>query len=176
MGEVWLARHALLGRLAAIKLIPPDTHASPEDVARAKRRFEREARATSALRSPHTIAIYDFGFTEQRTFYYAMELLEGVSVEVLVTRFGVVPAARAIHLLMGVCESLLEAHEPGLIHRDIKPGNVFTCAMGLYYDFVKVLDFGLVKQLPDGLMSRSRSKERSPDLLCSCPPRRPKAS
>ena len=110
MGEVWLARHALLGRLAAIKLIRPDTHASPEDVARAKRRFEREARATSALRSPHTIAIYDFGFTEQRTFYYAMELLEGVSVEVLVTRFGIVPAARAIHLLMGVCESLLEAH------------------------------------------------------------------
>jgi len=147
MGEVWLARHELLGRLAAVKLIRPEVSLGASGAEEARKRFERETRATSGLRSPHTIAIYDFGMTEQRTFYYAMELLEGVSLDVLVERFGAVPPERTIHLLRGACESLAEAHERGLIHRDVKPGNIFTCAMGLTHDFVKVLDFGLVKQV-----------------------------
>jgi serine/threonine protein kinase len=154
MGEVWLARHELLGRLAAVKLIRPEGALAYSGAEEARKRFEREARATSALRSPHTIAIYDFGFTDRRTFYYAMELLEGFSLDVLVEKFGEVPPPRAIHLLRGACESLTEAHERGLIHRDIKPANIFTCAMGLTHDFVKVLDFGLVKQVvTDGATS-----------------------
>jgi serine/threonine protein kinase len=154
MGEVWLARHELLGRLAAVKLIRPEGALAVSGAEEARKRFEREARATSALRSPHTIAIYDFGFTDKRTFYYAMELLEGFSLDVLVEKFGEVPPGRTIHLLRGACESLTEAHERGLIHRDIKPANIFTCAMGMARDFVKVLDFGLVKQVvTDGATS-----------------------
>ncbi len=152
MGEVWLARHELLGRLAAVKLIRPEGALAVSGAEEARKRFEREARATSALRSSHTIAIYDFGLTDRRTFYYAMELLEGFSLDVLVEKFGEVGPPRAIHLLRGACESLTEAHERGLVHRDIKPANIFTCAMGMARDFVKVLDFGLVKQiLTDGL-------------------------
>ena len=154
MGEVWLARHELLGRLAAVKLIRPEGTLAISGAEEARKRFEREARATSGLRSPHTIAIYDFGFTDRRTFYYAMELLEGFSLDVLVEKFGEVPPARVIHLLRGACESLTEAHDRGLIHRDIKPANIFTCAMGMARDFVKVLDFGLVKQImTDGATS-----------------------
>jgi len=146
MGEVWLAQHGLLDRLAAVKLIRPADSAR-HDGEQARKRFEREARATSALRSPHTIAIYDFGVTADLAFYYAMELLEGIGLDVLVDKFGKVAPARAIHLLRGACESLAEAHQRGVIHRDIKPSNVFTCTMGLSHDFVKVLDFGLVKQV-----------------------------
>jgi serine/threonine protein kinase len=154
MGEVWLARHELLGRLAAVKLIRPEGWLAVSGGDEARKRFEREARATSALRSPHTIAIYDFGSTDRRTFYYAMELLEGFSLDVLVEKFGEVSPARAIHLLRGACESLTEAHERGLIHRDIKPANIFTCSMGMTRDFTKVLDFGLVKQIiSDGTTS-----------------------
>ncbi|HKQ71119.1 MAG TPA: protein kinase [Polyangiaceae bacterium] len=147
MGEVWLARHELLGRLAAVKLIRPDAALLFPSEGETLKRFEREARATSALRSPHTIAIYDFGTVGERGFYYAMELLLGLSLDVLVERFGEVSPARAIHLLRGACESLSEAHQRGLIHRDIKPANIFTCSMGLARDFVKVLDFGLVKHV-----------------------------
>jgi serine/threonine protein kinase len=154
MGEVWLARHELLGRLAAVKLIRPEGSLAVSGAEEARRRFEREARATSALRSPHTIAVYDFGFTDRRTFYYAMELLEGFPLDVLVEKFGEIPPARVIHLLRGACESLTEAHERGMIHRDIKPANIFTCSMGMARDFVKVLDFGLVKQVvKDGTTS-----------------------
>ena len=132
----------------------PRAHSRSPERKKRRKRFEREARATSGLRSPHTIAIYDFGFTDRRTFYYAMELLEGFSLDVLVEKFGELPPPRAIHLLRGACESLTEAHERGLIHRDIKPANIFTCAMGMARDFVKVLDFGLVKQvMTDGSTS-----------------------
>jgi len=103
MGEVWLARHELLGRLAAVKLIRPEGSLAISGAEEARKRFEREARATSGLRSPHTIAIYDFGFTDRRTFYYAMELLEGFSLDVLVEKFGELPPPRAIHLLRGAC-------------------------------------------------------------------------
>jgi len=108
-------------------------------------RFEREAQATAALSSPHTINLFDFGVTEEGTFYYVMELLLGRDMESLIREFGPVPADRAIYLLRQVCHSLADAHARGLVHRDIKPANIYLCRMGLEYDFVKVLDFGLVK-------------------------------
>ena len=102
---------------------------------------------TSSLRSPHTIQIYDFGVTDDGAFYYVMELLDGFDLQVLVERFGPVPVDRAVHLLLQVCDSLSEAHDRGLIHRDIKPANVYACRYGRDVDFVKVLDFGLVKPI-----------------------------
>jgi serine/threonine-protein kinase len=109
------------------------------------RRFEREARATAALRSPHTVDLYDYGTSEDGDFYYVMELLEGFDLETLVQRFGPLPAGRVLHLLSQAAKSLDEAHEKGLVHRDVKPKNLFTCHLGTDLDFVKVLDFGLVK-------------------------------
>jgi serine/threonine-protein kinase len=109
------------------------------------RRFEREARATAALSSPHTIQIFDFGATDDGTFYYVMELLTGRDLESLVRDFGPLPANRVLYLLRQACHSLADAHARGLVHRDIKPANIYACRMGLDYDFVKVLDFGLVK-------------------------------
>jgi serine/threonine-protein kinase len=147
MGEVWRARHRLLARSAAIKLIRPDVlnDSSRDQAAVTLGRFEREAQATAALTSPHTIRLFDFGVTEEGTFYYVMELLDGRDLESLVKEFGPLPPARAMHLVQQVCRSLAEAHAIGLIHRDIKPANIYACRMGLEYDFVKVLDFGLVK-------------------------------
>jgi eukaryotic-like serine/threonine-protein kinase len=147
MGEVWRARHRLLARAAAIKLIRPEllgagtiaeTHAM-------LRRFEREAQATAALTSPHTIRVFDYGETADQRFYYVMELLEGRDLQSLIREFGPVPAGRAQYLLRQMCHSLAEAHARGLAHRDVTPSNVYVCRMGLDYDFVKVLDFGLVK-------------------------------
>jgi eukaryotic-like serine/threonine-protein kinase len=149
MGEVWRASHRLLARSSAIKLIRPDSLGSGG--ADVLKRFEREAQATAALRSPHTVEIYDFGTTEGGTFYYVMELLEGYDSETLVHAFGPLPPERVISLLRQVCKSLAEAHERGMIHRDIKPANIYVCRYGLEHDFVKVLDFGLVKSsLPIG--------------------------
>ena len=147
MGEVWRAEHQLLARPAAIKLIRPEMLGAADAEGRRAtlRRFEREAQATAQLRSPHTIQLYDFGVTEEGTFYYVMELLEGYDLETVVQRFGPLPCARAVQLLVQVCHSLAEAHERGLIHRDIKPANIYLCRYGRATDFVKVLDFGLVK-------------------------------
>jgi eukaryotic-like serine/threonine-protein kinase len=114
------------------------------------RRFEREARETAALGSIHTVAVYDFGVTEQGEFFYAMELLEGFSLERLVQEFGVVDAERTVYLLRQVCHSLGEAHVRGLVHRDVKPANIMVCRLGPDKDFVKVLDFGLVKHTAAG--------------------------
>jgi eukaryotic-like serine/threonine-protein kinase len=151
MGEVWRAEHRLLARPAAIKLIRPETAGgTPGRQSELLKRFEREAQATSLLRSPHTIELYDFGVADDGAFYYVMELLDGFDLEALVTRFGPVPAERAIHLLKQVCHSLGEAHAQGLIHRDVKPANVYVCRYGRDVDFVKVLDFGLVKSQDDG--------------------------
>ncbi len=145
MGEVWKAEHRFLARPAAIKLVRPGTDASDSEAARnLLRRFEREAQATASLRSVHTIELYDFGISDEGVFYYVMELLDGLDLERLVTRFGPLPDSRAVFLLRQVCESLAEAHERGLVHRDIKPANIHTCRMGGRWDFVKVLDFGLV--------------------------------
>jgi serine/threonine-protein kinase len=148
MGEVWRARHRLLARNAAIKLVRPEVLGARND-AESKtilRRFEREAQATAALSSAHTIDVFDFGITEEGTFYYVMELLAGRDLENLVREFGPVPADRAVYLLRQVCHSLADAHARGLVHRDIKPANIYVCRMGLEYDFAKVLDFGLVKE------------------------------
>ena len=147
MGEVWRARHQLLARDAAIKLVRPEVLGARNeaDARIVQRRFEREARATAALSSPHTIQVFDFGMTRDGAFYYVMELLAGRDLESLVREFGPVPADRAIFLLRQVCHSLADAHARGMVHRDIKPANIYVCRMGLEYDFVKVLDFGLVK-------------------------------
>jgi hypothetical protein len=152
MGEVYHARHRMLARPAAIKLIRPEAlGAGTSDAAQVViQRFRREAQAAAVLRSPHTISLYDFGVTDDGVFYYVMELLEGLDLESLVQRFGPVPAARAAFLLRHACHSLGEAHARGLIHRDIKPSNIFTCRLGLSVDFVKVLDFGLVKHHAEG--------------------------
>ncbi len=146
MGEVWLARHCMLARPAAIKLIRPEFLGIDESGRRsACHRFEREARATAALESCHTITVYDFGVTAEGSFYYVMELLKGLSLDALVRQFGPVTPSRVVHFLRQACHSLGEAHDRGLIHRDIKPANIFTCRLGAEHDFVKVLDFGLVK-------------------------------
>ncbi len=146
MGEVWRARHRLLAKPAAIKLIRPEALGGDEATRIALfRRFEREARATAALNSVHTISVYDFGLTPDGAFYYVMELLDGIDLETLVKKHGPQPAGRVIHLLRQACHSLGEAHATGLVHRDIKPANLFTCRLGPDRDFVKVLDFGLVK-------------------------------
>jgi serine/threonine-protein kinase len=142
MGEVWKASHRLLARSAAVKLIRIEAGSDSRELLR---RFEREARATANLRSPHTVNVYDYGTTEDGTFYYVMELLEGFDLETLVRRFGPVPPERALYLLEQACHSLAEAHEGGLIHRDVKPANIYVCRYGIDWDFVKLLDFGLVK-------------------------------
>jgi serine/threonine protein kinase len=147
MGEIWRARHRMLARPVAVKLIRPELLGvrTPAEAATLISRFKREAEATAGLHSPHTVALHDFGVTPDGVFYYVMELLEGLDLETLVKRFGAVPPERAIHLLTQTCESLADAHAAGLIHRDIKPSNILACHWGLKWDFVKVLDFGLVK-------------------------------
>jgi eukaryotic-like serine/threonine-protein kinase len=145
MGEVWKASHRLLARSAAIKLIRPDS--SGGDGRESIKRFEREVKAAAGLQSPHTVDIYDYGTTEDGTFYYVMELLEGFDLDTLVERFGAVPAERAVYILIQACLSLAEAHQGGLIHRDVKPANIYVCRYGLEWDFVKLLDFGLVKNM-----------------------------
>jgi serine/threonine protein kinase len=147
MGEVWRARHRMLARPAAIKLIRPSATGNggvgiSQD---AMSRFEREAQVIARLRSPHTVDLFDFGVADNGSFYYVMELLEGLDADTLVRRFGPVPAERVVYLLTQVCHSLSEAESCGLIHRDIKPANIFLCRYGEDCDFVKVLDFGLVK-------------------------------
>lgn len=148
MGQVFKATHQLLARPAAVKLIKPDSirGVSSESARVAMERFRREASAAAALSSPHTIALYDFGPTGDGSFFYAMELLEGMSLEGMVQKFGPLPAERAVYLLRQACLSLAEAHRRNLIHRDIKPSNLYACRLGLEVDFVKVLDFGLVKE------------------------------
>ena len=148
MGDVWLARHHMLVHPAAIKLIKADRLGA--DRAQSVLRFEREAQATASLRSPHTVDLYDFGVADDGTFYYVMELLDGTDLDRLVTKFGPLPAERVIYILAQVCRSLADAELRGLVHRDIKPANVFLCRLGYEVDFVKVLDFGLVKPSTDG--------------------------
>jgi eukaryotic-like serine/threonine-protein kinase len=150
MGEVWVARHRMLARPAAVKLIRPELLGHDQKSrATAIRRFGREAMATAGLRSTHTIDVYDFGVTEEGAFFYVMEFLEGMNLDTMIRRFGPLEAPRAIYLLRQVCHSLGEAHARGLIHRDIKPANIFSSRLGPDCDFVKVLDFGLVKDRSD---------------------------
>ncbi len=144
MGEVWRAEHALIRRPAAIKLIRPAFLEAGSNREAILARFEREARATAALRCPHTVALYDYGVSGDGSLYYVMELLSGLDLDDLVKRHGAVPPARAVHLIRQACESLGEAHAHGLVHRDIKPANLVVCRLGGTVDFVKLLDFGLV--------------------------------
>ncbi len=147
MGEVWLARHRTLSRPTALKLIREDkvSEADGDDARRVLQRFELEAKATAALRSPHTIDVYDFGVTDDGHFFYAMEYLEGLDLETLIKEFGAVPPERAIHFLLQACDSLAEAHDTGLTHRDVKPANLFLSHLGPSGDYLKILDFGLVQ-------------------------------
>jgi len=149
MGEVYKAKHRMLARPAAIKLIRTETLGGVGDeLSRlAVTRFRREAEAAANLRSQHTVELYDFGVTEDGTLYLVMEFLDGMDLETLVRENGPLPAGRVIHVLRQVCDSLEEAHARGLVHRDIKPANIHLGIVGLHHDFVKVLDFGLVKEV-----------------------------
>jgi len=146
MGEVYLAEHQLLKRPCAIKVIRPNKAHDP----RALARFEREVRATARLSHWNTVEIFDYGSTEDGTFYYVMEYLPGLSLADLVERFGPLPPERVIYLLRQTCDALGEAHSLGLIHRDIKPGNIFSAQRGGVYDVAKLLDFGLAKPAAQG--------------------------
>jgi hypothetical protein len=141
MGEVYLAEHQLLKRPCALKLINPDHRGNPVTLAR----FQREVQAAAKLTHPNTIEIFDYGHTDDGTFYYVMEYLPGINLADLVGQFGPLPPGRAIYLMRQVCKSLAEAHCHGIVHRDLKPANIFLAILGGECDVAKVLDFGLVK-------------------------------
>ncbi|WP_435008659.1 serine/threonine-protein kinase [Tundrisphaera lichenicola] len=145
MGEVYLAEHQLLKRPCALKLIKPEAGANPVALGR----FEREVRSAARLSHPNSIEIYDYGHSEDGTFYYVMEYLPGMSLHDLVVKAGPLPAGRAIFLLRQACAGLAEAHSLGLVHRDLKPANIFVARRGGETDIAKVLDFGLVKLTKD---------------------------
>jgi len=145
MGEVYLAEHRLLKRPCAIKVIRPNRAGDPKVLAR----FEREVQATAKLSHWNTVEIFDYGHTNDGTFYYVMEFLPGLSLADLVKQHGPLPPERAIHLLAQTCDALTEAHDQGLVHRDIKPSNIFAAQRGGIHDVAKLLDFGLVKPLGD---------------------------
>lgn len=142
MGEVYRAEHVLLKRPCAIKIIKATSEADVTAISR----FEMEVKTTAKLTHWNTIEIYDYGRTDDGTFYYVMELLAGLSLEDLVEKYGPLPPARVVFLLRQVCGALEEAHTVGLIHRDIKPANIFAAQRGGVYDVAKLLDFGLVKE------------------------------
>jgi serine/threonine-protein kinase len=146
MGEVYKAEHVLLKRPCAMKLIKPESEADVTAISR----FEKEVKTTAKLTHWNTIEIYDYGHTEDGTFYYVMELLPGLSFEELVEQHGPLSPGRVVHLLRQVCGALGEAHSVGLIHRDIKPANIFVAQRGGVFDVAKLLDFGLVKERTAG--------------------------
>ena len=169
MGEVWKASHRLLARPAAIKLIrsagPGHLPGNPEDV---RRRFEREAQVIAQLRSPHTVTLFDYGIAEDGSCYYVMELLDGIDTDTLIKRFGPIPAERVVHILRQICHSLSEAESHGLVHRDVKPANVFLCRYGEDDDFVKVLDFGIAKAVREPV-AEAQTAITMPNLIHGTP-------
>ena len=170
MGEVWRARHQLLARPCAVKLIRPDRLGAGREAA--LERFRREARTIARLSSPNTVRLYDFGVSESGSPYFVMELLRGLDLFALVKGFGPLPPERVVSVLRQACRSLAEAHEAGLLHRDVKPHNLFLCRLGLDCDVVKVLDFGLVKSVggeEDAQITKEGALTGSPAYL---PPER----
>lgn len=141
MANVYEAEHQMMRRPAAIKLIHPDGDE------KSMQRFEREVIATAKLSHPHTIEVYDFGRTSDGIFFLAMELLPGMSLEEMVKRFGTLPPSRIIHFARQICGALSEAHAIGLVHRDVKPANIFASRRGGIDDFAKLLDFGVARSL-----------------------------
>lgn len=142
MGTVYRAQHGLLKRPTAIKLLIPERN-TPDDIAR----FRREVQMTAKLTHPNTVTIYDYGCTDEGTFYYAMELLNGVTLYEIVCTEGALPEPRVVHILRQCAMALNEAHSIGLVHRDIKPNNIMLTQQGGVHDVTKVLDFGLVKSV-----------------------------
>jgi serine/threonine-protein kinase len=145
MANVYLAHHALLRRPTAVKILRPEHSAGPQFI----ERFEREVKLASQLSHPNTVEIYDYGRTADGRFYYAMEYLDGIELLDVVKRGGPVPVSRAAYLLRQACAGLAEAHAKGLVHRDIKPENIMVCVHGGEYDVVKILDYGLVKNVAE---------------------------
>jgi serine/threonine-protein kinase len=162
MGEVYRASHRLLARPAAVKVIGVTDMNDMDNEARTRalERFRREAAVAAALTSPHTISLFDFGVTDQGTYYYVMELLHGMDLQAMVDHHGPLPPARALHFLRQTAVSLAEAHQFGIVHRDIKPSNIYASRLGLEVDFVKVLDFGVVKVEPKKLDEASLKLSR----------------
>jgi DNA-binding NtrC family response regulator len=148
MGEVWLAKHRLLTRPAAVKLIRSDV----TDIERKQQlflRFEQEAKSTANLQSPNTVTLFDYGLSGDGDFYYVMEYLSGFDLEAMVTHYETPHIDRVVWFMLQACRSLVEAHNSELVHRDIKPGNLFVCRLGNEFDVLKVLDFGIVKSSVD---------------------------
>jgi serine/threonine-protein kinase len=151
MGTVYLGSHILLDRKVAIKVLE-----NADATERALARFRREVRLSASLTHPNTIEIYDFGRTEEGTFFYVMEFVDGISLEQLVGYYGRQPAERVIYLMLQICGSISEAHQTGMVHRDIKPANVLLTSRSGVHDLVKVLDFGLAKQIDQESMQLTR--------------------
>ena len=160
MGTVYKARRAMLRRPTAVKLLDIDKMSVA-----AIARFEREVQLTGALTHPNTVAVFDYGRTPDGIFYYAMEYLEGMNLDEMVKRYGALSEARMRYLLRQVCGSLAEAHGSGMVHRDVKPANIFVTCRGGMHDFVKVLDFGLVKSLD----SQDAANVTNPNALMGTP-------
>ena len=159
MGVVYRAHHALLRRETAVKLLPPDRAGEAT-----LQRFEREVKLTARLKHPNTVVVYDYGRTPEGVFYYAMELLDGATLEQIVEATGPLPPGRVIHVLAQTAGALSEAHELGLIHRDVKPANIMLCNQGGQMDVAKVLDFGLVKEVegPSPALTRDNAITGTP--------------